>query len=163
MTPEMRKELAGYLPFSQNATIDIIPEIYLKKRAIWNKEKGEFVDTDEDVVPAEFRPTFTVRCFNRAEHDKAKKLLLEYRNEKTTDERKSQIEDESRGLVRMVVKGLTNLIDIGSGETIEYKADPDGGCDKGIFERLFDGTISNLLEFVNRISGLLPGERLSLK
>jgi hypothetical protein len=162
MTEELRKQLAGFLPFSKDATADFIPEMYLKKKAVWDKEKGEFVDTDEDCVPSEFRPTFTVRAFNKAEYDKSKKLLAEYRNEKD-DAKKLEIESQMKALLQPVVMGWKNLLDIGKMQLVEFKADPAGGCDKALFENLLEGTLRDILEYVNMLSGVTPGERLSLK
>jgi hypothetical protein len=162
MTDEIRKRLAGYLPFSPSATIDFVPEMYLGKTRKWNYKTETFEDTETDCVPEEFRPTFTVRCFNKGEYDKSKKILVDYKNEKD-DSKKIDLERQMKELLRPVVMGWKNLIDLGTMQLIEYKGDPSGGCDKSVFESLIEDILKDINLYVNRLSGITPGERLSLK
>jgi hypothetical protein len=165
MTEELRKQLAGYLPFSNEATIDYPPSMYMKHVAKWDEEKQEFIDTPEFTVPLDLHgyfPTFTLRCFNKGEYTQAHKLMAEIREDK---ENKNFIDrlPKNRELVRAVVVGFKNMWDLGTMKDTDYVADPSGGCGKALFEKVPDWMITSMLFYVYRLSGITPGEQLSLK
>ena len=39
LTPELRKQFTGYLPFSNDATTEYTPDFYLKKERVWDEDK----------------------------------------------------------------------------------------------------------------------------
>lgn len=161
MTPELRNQLAGYLPFSNDATTKYTPDFFLQKKKVWNEEKKEF-DDGEIIIPEKFQPKLEVRCFNKGEYDKAKKLIIEETQDKE-EKRKSELFEQTKELARKVVMGWSDYWDIGKMEEIKFKADPEGGCDKDLWAKMPDWMFYSIRTFVYRLSGLTPGEILSLK
>ena len=162
LTPEMRRSLAGYFPFSRGAAIDYTPSVYEQKKQVWNKEKEEFEDTAEFKIPDGYRPVFSVRSFTKGEYDLAHQIMQEEVQDK--DNKKTlELAVKTRELVRTVVSGWTDLIDLASLKEVTYKADSDGGADKDLWSNMPDWIYTDIRNYVYRISGILPGERLSLK
>jgi hypothetical protein len=162
MTDELRKQLAGCLPFSNDATTMYTPEFFLQKKVDWKDSAKTEIVEGEYVIPDGYRPVFEVRCFKKDEYDNAHKIMQEERNDKEhlhTIERLPKIRES----IRKVVKGWTDLWDIGKMEQIPFVADADGGADKLLFEKMPDPVLLALQDYVYKISGLKKADYLSLK
>lgn len=163
LTAEERVKLAGYMPFSNDATIEYTPEFFLRKKlGEFDPIKNEFVQSNEYEVPDGYRPTFILRCFTKAEYDKAQLLLQEARLDKDSIKAAERL-PKTKELLRVVVMGWSDLWDLGKMEMLPYKADSAGGCDKELFNKIPDWIFMDLQSYVYRLSGITPGERLSLK
>jgi hypothetical protein len=46
---------------------------------------------------------------------------------------------------------------------ISYKSDPAGGCDKALWDKIPDFIYYEIRNYVHQISGITPGELVSLK
>ena len=170
LTEEMRKALAGYLPFSPNASIEYTPPFFTKRQERWDEIKKEFVNKDEKgtdlpfLIPEDFQPVFTVRSFSKAEYDEAGKIIHEEIMDK---ENKNLIDiaSKTKETVRKVIVGWKKFIDIGTLQEIEFKADVVGGVDKTLWEstRMPDWVYRDIRNFVYRLSGVTAGEKISLK
>jgi hypothetical protein len=162
LTDDLRKQLAGYLPFSPSASIDYTPAFFLRKKEAWSDEKKQFVSLEEFLIPDGYRPTFTLRPFTKEEYDEAGKVMhaevLDVDNKKLLDNAAM-----TKELVRKVILGWKDFFDIGSLQEIEYKG--GNGVDKDLWvsTRLPDWVYSDLRNYVYRLSGITPGERISLK
>jgi hypothetical protein len=168
LTAEERRNLAGYLPFSNEATIEYTPVFFLRRQERWDVKKEQSVTITEDgqdmpyLVPDGYRPTFTLRCFTKAEYDKAQALLQDARLDKDNARAVERL-PKTKELLRAVVMGWVDLWDLGKMEMLPFKADPAGGCDKVLFDKVPDWIFTDLQSYVYRLSGITPGERLSLK
>jgi hypothetical protein len=151
MTEELRKQLAGYLPFSNEAVIGFTPQAFLLKDV-----------KDKFRIPEQFHPIFSVRCFTKSEYEEAKKILHEELSDKDK-KGESETFQKTRDLVRKVVTGFKNLWDIGTMMEISYKSDPAGGCDKALWDKIPDFIYYEIRNYVHQISGITPGELVSLK
>jgi hypothetical protein len=164
LTDEMRQQLAGYLPFSANEKIEYTPAFFLRKKEVWSEEKKQFETTDEYLIPDGFRPVFTIRSFTKAEYDDAAKIMhrevLDADNKKMLD-----TAADTKELVRNVVLGWKDFVDIGTLQEIPFKADANSGVDKDLWvsTRMPDWVYSDIRNYVYRLSGITPGERISLK
>jgi len=147
LSAELRQELLGLLPFSVDAKTEYTPRQFRKK-----KKEGE-VETEKYVIPEEFRPVFTMRCYNKGESDALRKLMLNI---------KDQDEDTLREWARKIILDWRNFYDAGTSNEIAYKADPSGGADKDLFTTIPAAVVSDLLFHGVKISGLMDVERSSL-
>jgi hypothetical protein len=170
LTDEMRKQLAGYLPFSPSASIEYIPSFFLRRNERWDAKEEKFVNKDEKgalldfLIPVSFQPVFTVRPFTKSEYDEAGKLM----HEEVLDKDNSKLLDtmaKTKELVRKVILGWKNFVDLGTLEEVDFKADSVSGVDKSLWDssRMPDWVYSDLRAFVYRLSGVTAGERISLK
>jgi len=146
LTDEMREKLLGDLPFSASATMEYIPKHFSKKD-----------ESDKDIIPKEFQAVFALRGMTKPEKKEAKKYIthIKDKGEKTAD---GIIE-----ITRKCIMEWKNVFDLGTKKEIEYKADPEGGADKEMFDRLPEAVISDLFIYLSKISGLLDTTMLGLK
>lgn len=154
MTEDLRRKLAGFISFSNDATIDFPPEEYLEK------DKDENFTIPQDLHA--YFPTYAIRCYTVAENEIARGIIdavQEDTEHKNIEERFKSI----REIVRVVISGWKNNFDLGTLRQIEYKKDPQGGCDKELFEKIPDWQIWPIFSFANKISCITLGEKLSLK
>ena len=161
LTDELRKQLAGFFPFSNEATTEHTPEFFLEKKLV-KIDENEHLVWGEYKIPEEYRPVFTVRCFKKDEYDAAHKLMQEERNDKDhlhTVDRLPKIKDS----IRKVVSGWINYWDIGKMEQIPFVADTVEGAHKDLWEKVPDSIIMDLQDFVYKLSGLRKADHLSLK
>jgi hypothetical protein len=162
LTEDLRKQLAGYLPFSPSASIAYTPAFFLRKKEAWSAEKKQFVTLEEFLIPDGYRPTFTLRPFTKEEYDEASKIMHE---EVLDADNKGMLElaAKTKELVREVILGWKDFFDIGTLQEIEYKG--TAGVDKDLWTsaRMPDWVYSDLRNYVYRLSGITPGERISLK
>jgi hypothetical protein len=105
-----------------------------------------------------------VRPFTKSEYDEAGKLM----HEEVLDKDNSKLLDtmsKTKDLVRKVILGWRNFVDLGTLEEIEFKSDSTSGIDKSLWDssRMPDWVYSDLRAFVYRLSGVTAGERISLK
>jgi hypothetical protein len=116
------------------------------------------------LIPDGYRPVFVLRSFTKDEYDQAAKIM----QDEVLDTGNKHLLDtmtRTRELVRHVVLGWRDFWDIGTLEDIEYTADPSGGVDKELWgsTRMPDWVYGDLRTFVYRLSGITPGERISLR
>jgi hypothetical protein len=143
---EIKKQLAGTVPFSSSGTVDFIPSIYKD-------------------VPKEYKAVFKVSPYTQDEISEFRKLM-NIVIEKPSDEDVLEAYQSLAELLRKKIKGWKNYIDIGTGEDILFKPeDRDGGVDKELWEAdclpsVFVSEISNYIAIISR---LFPAEKLSLK
>jgi hypothetical protein len=140
---ETRKKLRGYSPFSPDITVPFTPEQF-------------------DNLDASLRPIFSLRALNHGEMIQLKNNSMAYSGNPTAEQLEAMMEGNSN-LIRGCVMGWVTLFDSGNGEEIEYKAAPNGGCEKSLFERLPSWESAAITEFVRKISGLSRAEELGLK
>jgi hypothetical protein len=142
-----QKELMGLLPFNLDASFEFTPEVFkLKKK-----------DTDEYLIRSELWPVFKIRPFSKSERDAVRRMIVDL----NLDAKKVAHEDVTEW-ARKITIGWKNLIDLSTGEAIEYKADNSGGADKAIFGSLPETCISSLLYRAVSASGLVNSERMGL-
>ena len=134
LTAEEKKMLEGLAPFNMASTVEYVP-------------------TPHKVLPENLRATFVVRPFRKPEAEQVRRTISKVKNE---DEAKL------RDFARQVIKGMSNVYDAATGETIEYKDDEAGVMDKAVFDLIPVTIISDILMYVCRISGLIAAERQGL-
>ena len=147
MTPELRAELMGLLPFSCDARDEYIPECYKVREDADDGGEGAYI------IPDEFWPTFSLRPLTRKE---LKALRQGAKAGKNIDE-----EERLRDLVGSAVMGWSNVIDLSDESIIEYVGD-ESGCDKELFGRIPLPVVTDLAGHILRISGLTAKERMGL-
>jgi hypothetical protein len=130
-----RKSLLGLMPFTQAGTMDFIPALFVG-------------------IAPEFTPVFKQRAFTHQELAAVRKLYADKVEDKTT------ILWET---VRKTVTGWEKMFDLASGQTLTFKADPDGGLDKDLWESLPLVIRRELTTNVSIMSGLLEQEKTGLK
>jgi hypothetical protein len=144
-----RTSLRGYVPFSVNATMevslnDLLPE-------------NSKLKVDENFIPV-----FSVRPFTQAEVIQLRKNI----GSLPTNPNPTQydmIVEQNMKLIRACIMNWRNVFDDGSGEEIQYRADPSGGCDQTLFKMLPEYISIGLMGVIRRISGLSSVEALGLK
>jgi hypothetical protein len=142
---ETRKLLQGYTPFSVDATVNFIPQIYI-----------------DNIKDSSLHPIFKIRCMKQSETTQLKANYASSLKDKS-DESIAKIASDNLSIIRACILGWSNLYDSGTGEEIEFKADPAGGADKTLWEILPRWLITSLMEYVKKISGLSLIDELSLK
>jgi hypothetical protein len=147
LTDEVRAALLGDMPFSSNSTHPFTPKHFLKKN-------GE----DKYILPEEFRAVFDLKGMTKPQKQQGRKLLLKINKGLDQKEQMQLIE-----LCRVNVVGWSNVFDLGTREEIEFKLDPEGGCDKDLFDRIPEAVVGQLFYEQTRISGLLDTTLLSLE
>jgi hypothetical protein len=154
MTEEIRREMLGWLSFSPDSTIDFAPKDYLPKNA-----EGK-IEARDELLP--YFATYQIRSFKKGENILAQKLRAELMADK---ENKNLFEhfQRMRDLVRPCIMGSRDNFDLGTMKEDTYRPDPQGGMDKAQFDKIPDIYIWPMWGFINRISGITPGESLSLK
>lgn len=136
LTAEQKAELIGLLPFSQNATVDFIPESYKKAN-----------------LDPKITPVFKQRAFTRGEHNVRRRLCTENKF-------------DMNGIcdfARKSVVGWECFYDLATEKYIDFKADEDGSADGELFEALPDIIKLQIWNNAAKISGITPRERVSLK
>jgi hypothetical protein len=156
LTDEMRVKLAGHLPFSLEATIKYPPSEYIDK---YEKDGKKVYVVDESLH--NFFPVFELRGFTEAEKIKSESITKEMRADKENLKLDEQIK-EIKELVRLAVKGWTHFIDIGTKKEIIYETDAVSGCKKEVFEKVPMGMIWKLYYYVQQLSCITSGEKISL-
>lgn len=131
-----RKSLLGLMPFTQGGTMDYTPECLAD-------------------APEAARATFKQRAFTRAEFTAVRNL---YTDEKVVDKQTPLWE-----VVCKTIMGWDRVFDLATGEPIAYKADPNGGLDKDLWEGLPLIIRRELATNATVMSGLLQQERLALR
>ena len=165
MTEELRRELAGHMSFSSEATVEFPPSAYLKHKQKPNEATGEFEDLPEFEIAEDLHgyfPTFVLRSFTKAENDKAERLICELRAEGAKS-RTYDLNPKIRELARAATTDWRDFYDPAKKDFVAYKADPQGGCDREIFRLVTDGRVSEIFYYILRMSGIFPGEKLSLR
>jgi len=133
LTPEVKAALMSKVPFHKDARVEYTPKAYI---------------TDE--IPVEFRPVFTLRPFTKVEAVEVKKACI-----KADDV-------VVRKWSQLICLGWVNMIDSGTGENVEYVADPTGGVDKDLWATMPDHIVADILMYASCISGLLDKDKLGL-
>jgi len=133
LTPEVKAALMSKVPFHKDAKIEYTPKAF---------------ETDD--IPVEYRPVFTLRPFTKPEAGEVKKACT-----KADD---AIIREWSR----KVCTGCVNLFDAGTGEELEYKADPAGGADKEFWAVLPDHIVGDILMYTSCVSGILDKDKVGL-
>lgn len=141
LTPEIRERLLSKLPFTQSATVEYTPECFLSK------------ENDEYLIPEDFRPVFTLRAFTRFEMDAVKKTCTPDKFD----------EMGVRNVVRKCVMGWKNLYDAATSKEIDYTADANGGASKDIFDIMPIIVVTQLLQYLSQISGIIDIDKTGLK
>lgn len=149
---EAKKALLGLAPFSLTSTIGFVPNSYQIKK----KEKDE--DEGEYIIPEKYWPTIHIRPFTKLEGEQVKKALVQV----AKDGNPKSLQ-ESKELVRKIIKGFDNLIDVGAEEILEFEIDETGFLKKDIYDRFSDTLISDILKKCTNISGITDIERQGLK
>ncbi len=138
MTDEVKKLLISRLPFSTNAVTDFTPPTYMIKD-----------DSGVLLIPEEFRPVFSIRAFTKLESDTLKKSFV---NAKNNDE------NLIRSTARKATMGWRNMYDVGTGDEIPFEADELGQCTRALFDTLPLVVVSELLNYMSQVSGIIVSE-----
>jgi hypothetical protein len=142
---ETRKQLLGYLPFGVGQTVFYTPQEY------------KALKIDEC-----FKPIFSVRSLTQAEFSQLKKNSMSLREDPSIILVQT-VADSNLDIVRQCIMGWKNLYDVGSMQEIEYKADVNGGSDKDTFKCFPVWLQTDLMNFIQKISGLQSVDVLGLK
>lgn len=134
---EARRKLLGLMPFSEEATIDFIPE-RLKKTGL----------------DAELLPVFQISALTKGE---ARELA------KITTKDAGWNEEELRSYARKHTRGWKNLLDLGTMVEIPFEPAEDGGAKADAYVRIPDLIMADILFEIIKISGLGDPEKLGLK
>ena len=165
MTEALRKQLAGHMCLSNDSTTDFPPLLYVKHKQKYNEKTQEVEEQAEYEIPEDlfgYFPTFTLRSFTKAEYEQSHKISAEIRADKDSTKTHERV-PKIRELARAVTMGWTNFWDPGKKEDVVYKADSSGGCDKELFRMVPDGRANEIYTYVCQMSGIFPGEKISLK
>jgi hypothetical protein len=139
---ETKQKLRGSLPFSSSVTIDCT-----------------LVVSD---LP-DFNPVFTVRSFTKKEEDQVAINKQALPLVEATRGQIADIADKNLEVIRDCISGWKNLVDIGTGEEIEFVASPSGGCEKIAYSKLPRWMIVELFLFIQKLSSIEAPEGLSIK
>jgi hypothetical protein len=141
LTPEIRDKLLGIMPFSEKASLWIVPDKY------------------KSIEDEQFRASFEIRSFTKDEIRTAKKLLLAIKDSNSLSKEPEIIE-----LTRKKVINWKNLFDLGTMEEIVFAtSEEDDGASKKLFESIPASIQGQIFFEVIRISGLIDIEKVSLK
>jgi hypothetical protein len=138
---ETRRKLLGSLPFSSSVTIDCT-----------------LVISD---LP-DFNPIFTVRSFTQQDVAQLKANGQSFGPNATTAEI-SDVADKNLEVSRACISGWKNLIDIGTGEEVDFVGSASAGCDKAVYSNLPRWMRGELFSFIKKISSISTPEELSIK
>jgi len=144
---DMRRLLLGDMPFYAGSTVDYTPEHYKVSRKI---------DGQDVEIPEEYRPVFSIRAWNTQERDQANSLL------KKIEDISSNNEKKVAELTRKAITGWQNVFDVGTGNEIDYKPDPDGGLDKELYSALPVIVCIQIFQEIAKISGLMDVTKMGL-
>lgn len=134
LTPEIRKQLMGSLPFSNSARHRFVPEIFKD-------------------IPEKYTPVFYLRPFTKSQSERIQIMM------KKNDFNEKEIDN----LLRYAVVGWENLFDIGDESYVEFESDTDGGVKKAIWDRVPETIKREFVNELMIISGLVRAEQLGLK
>ena len=146
MTEEIRQKLLGRCPFNLSSTIEFTPPIFLTKTE------------DEYDLPEEFRPVFIVSSFSKQDAMEVASGAVKAKDGKNANEYVKDITERAR----KCVKGWRNFYDPGTMQSIDYKADINGGADKDLFNALPLQVIQEVFIYISGISGLKQFEKSGL-
>lgn len=140
-----RKALQGYTPFSVDASVEFIPELFSNSK-----------------LDKTLHPIFKVRCMKQNEIIQLKANYSSITKDDSTDNVTTMASNNSH-ITRACVLSWDNFFDSGSGEEIEYKSDTTGGVDKDLWAKIPQWIVNSISEYVRKISGLSAVNELSLK
>ena len=126
MTPEIQKKLEGLLPVT-SAGVKFTPDVYFELKG----------------VPKEFIPSFHQRGWTKEEEVQ---LLSSF------DDKDTFNDDFLYEITRKTILGFY-LPDL-DGNKIEYKADPNGGCAKEVWDGIQHGLKIACYKNAQKLSGL---------
>jgi hypothetical protein len=135
LTDEIRKKLLGFNPVSQEKGIAFTPEHYLK---------------DPDLKP--FAPVFRQRPWTQNEMNEMQAVIQQ--GQFTNDTMKE--------MARVTVLGFENLLDLATGQEIEFAADDRGAPRKDVFQRWPAKLQFALFYHAQAMSGLKAEDKESL-
>ena len=144
MSSEIKDFLTSRAPFSPSAVIQYTPEMYKKTKVVDGAEVN--------VLPDDYIPSFSLRSLRKDEKEKLGKAL--------TDINMNQ--EGIKEVCRKAVLGWDRMYDMGTEALYEYKADPNGGCEKDCFAYLPLSVVSDICFYLSKISGLLDMDKLGL-
>ena len=144
LTPEARAALIGLAPFDEGAIDKFCPPSY----------------ADNQDIPDEYKAIFEQRPYTQREKERVTVLMRQVADPKQRDKVQDKEIDK---YVRMTVKGVSKLFDIGKEDYIEFEADTDVGCMSAPqYDLLTSKCRAELMWNALRISGLLDVEKLGL-
>jgi hypothetical protein len=150
VTPEIKEFLLSRMPFSPTATVEYTPTVYTRTKDV----EGVPVP----ILPPELTPSFSLRSLRKDEKEKLRKLLQNINDH----------QEEIKEICRKTVLGWKRIYDLGLSEgsealvEYEYKADPNGGCEKECFGYLPTSVVSDICFYLSKISGLLDLDKVGL-
>ena len=160
---ETRKKLVGFLPFSEDATIEFTPSVFLQKKKIVAPD-GTLADSAEDAFPADIRPVFHLKCFTTAQAEETKRIRLKGAAGNMGQKEMDALDFQLFDIIRTCVKGWRSLYDLGSLTEIVYEADASGiGAKGALFDKIPVWIKKELMIYICRMSSLLPGDESALK
>jgi hypothetical protein len=139
LTDEQRESLVGLMPFSEDARDEFTPDVFKKN------------------VEEELWPVFILRPFTQAEKDKIAEVM-----EKVVKDPGGLDTKEIHEFTRAGIVGWRVVMNVNTGDDIEFEEDAKGSCSKKAFEKLPVATTNAIMKRENSISGLLGAEALGL-
>jgi len=133
------------MPLAEDATYDYVPESF--------KEKD---NTGQYIVPEAAWPTFQLRALTNKEHAQLRRsVLLSGKMDMAKPEKVVEASEMVYEAVRKTITGWKGIVNVATGEEYSYRQDPEGGADKGLWERIPDSIKAELFQHVCRMAGLV--------
>jgi len=136
LTPEIKKDLMGLMPFSQKGTVSIIPEAYI--------DKG---------IPLDACPKFTQRAYTRKEFNEIMDKL---------DGKAKTGDPMFLEWGRKSIKAWEGIIDLATDEPIDFEGDENGNPKPEKWDLIPPLIQKNIFENAMKISGLVFVEKRGL-
>jgi hypothetical protein len=139
-------DMIGFFPFNPGTVHEFEPDAYKIKK-----------DDGSRFFPDSVIPKIKIKAFNKQDRDQARKIQVDL-----TADRKSVPRETVMELARKYTVGWSNLPDISAGEEYTFKAAPDGGADKDLFDGLPEGMLVAIFYRQLAISGLSGAAKAGL-
>jgi hypothetical protein len=128
LTPEVKAKMMGFAPVSNKTGVPFIPEEFLKDKDL------------KELAPVYYQRSWT---------EKERTDVLAATRDDTKWNENVMVE-----LARITIVNMDNVIDIGSGETIEFIPDENGSLSKDLFNKIPFAMQAKLFFSAQKISGL---------
>jgi hypothetical protein len=147
MLSDLQKaDMVGFFPFNPGAVYEFEPEAYKVKK-----------DDGKRFFPDSIIPKVKIKAFNKPDRDQARKIHIDLASDHKSVARETVME-----LARKYTVGWSNLPDISAGDEYSFKAAPDGGADKDVFDGLPEGLLVAIFYRLCAISGLSGSAKAGL-
>jgi hypothetical protein len=135
-----RTELYGFFPFTTDVSVPFTPKQY-------------------DNIKEDYRPIFWVRPLLQKETDQIR-VNYSLIPDKASDSEYSELNKKNTAIILGFITDFKNFWDMSTGKEIKYNNDIPGGFNWSEVRPWWIAT--EIVSFINKISGLLTVEKISL-